>query len=437
MLFIDIVDVGYGECIVFEGEKNDIFMVDCGSMNLFLKNSSIKFKDYVANFITPRYKDAREKSFLLTHFHKDHFCGLKYILKKENNYFDNIYIPYPAISSNKRVLILEMSIYAFVFLKKQQTCVNMSATSMFIFDFLWKNSTAKKVFPLKRDDIFEFSRTNFKVLNPFANSFPFPADFVADVEYLDNLLISSKETYLISEFLNLKDLFCKEYVNCSNLCRECEAFRDERIQKKIKELNFYAAELNKLSKELICIDVADKIIYFFNNEKTRMNYSVAQNSSSLVFQNERKNPYRLMNILMTGDVTDTILKLLENDLFSKYNVIKVPHHGTNAYWSEILNKIDCNHMIISNGTYYAGGKISEKYSKSQAIKHCMCNDTCEYLTKNGSCCNRLLFCDNLKKNGDLTSRCKKNLGISEKNDCGIYLISMNQDRGCYCDFNKR
>ena len=437
MLFIDIVDVGYGECIVFEGEKNEIFMVDCGSMNLFFKNSSIKFKDYVSSFIAHRYKDAQEKSFLLTHFHKDHFCGLKYILKKENNYFSKIYIPYPAINKDGCALLLEMSLYAFSFLKRQQTCTNMSITAMFIFDFLWKNSNAKKVFPLKRDDIFEFSKANFKVLNPFADSFPFSADFVADVEYLDNLLNSSEDTVLISEFFYLRDLFCKEYISCNNLCRECESFRDECIQEKIKKLNFYAAELNKLSKELICIDAADEIISFLNNERTRMNYSIAQNSSSLVFQNEKESSSGLMNILMTGDATDVILNLLENDFFSKYNIIKAPHHGTNVYWSETLNKINCAHMIISNGSYYAGGKISEKYSRNQAVKHCTGSEACEYLAKNESCCNRLLFCNDLKKNGDLTSRCKKNLGISEKNNCGIYLVSMSQDRGCYCDFNKR
>ena len=63
MHFIDIHDVGYGECIVFEGEKNEILMVDCGSMNTILKNSHIKFKDYVSDFIMPRYDDALEKKF--------------------------------------------------------------------------------------------------------------------------------------------------------------------------------------------------------------------------------------------------------------------------------------------------------------------------------------------------------------------------------------
>ena len=105
MHFIDIHDVGYGECIVFEGEKNEILMVDCGSMNTILKNSHIKFKDYVSDFIMPRYDDALEKSFLLTHFHRDHFCGLKYILKKQKKFFDNIYIPYPALNESRQTLL--------------------------------------------------------------------------------------------------------------------------------------------------------------------------------------------------------------------------------------------------------------------------------------------------------------------------------------------
>ena len=109
MHFIDIHDVGYGECIVFEGEKNEILMVDCGSMNTILKNSHIKFKDYVSDFIMPRYDDALEKSFLLTHFHRDHFCGLKYILKKQKKFFEK---------SEKRTCFLRGSVLKYITVRR-------------------------------------------------------------------------------------------------------------------------------------------------------------------------------------------------------------------------------------------------------------------------------------------------------------------------------
>ncbi|CDB23974.1 uncharacterized protein BN706_00233 [Clostridium sp. CAG:557] len=433
MHFIDIHDVGYGECIVFEGEKNEILMVDCGSMNTILKNSHIKFKDYVSDFIMPRYDDALEKSFLLTHFHRDHFCGLKYILKKQKKFFDNIYIPYPALNESRQTLLLEMAIYAFTFLKRQQACASMSTSALFIFDFLRKNSFANNVIPLKRDDIFEFAGIKYNVLNPFCESFPFSQGFSDIIGALDALLKKSLQTDLIDEFFHLRNLFCREYINCCDLCRETDSFFDENITESIKNLNFCTIELNNLSKKLIYIDVADEIMSFLNDENTRIQYSSAQNSASIVFQNELQNSFNGGNILMTADVTRDILNLLENDLFQVYNVIKAPHHGTNNYQSDVLNRLTCSHIIISNGEYHAGSKISVNYANNTAIKHCVGTENCDYLLKSHSCCNRILFCDSLQKSGELSSHCLKNSLSAGVNRCGIYVVSPNGDRGCYCD----
>lgn len=434
MLFIDVHDVGYGECIVFEGEKNKILMVDCGSMNTILKSSHIKFKDYVSDFITPRYGDALEKSFLLTHFHRDHFCGLKYILKKQKNYFDNIYIPYPALNESRRALLLEMAIYVFIFLKRQQICASMSTSALFIFDFLRKSSFANRVFPLKRDDIFEFSGINYKVLNPFGESFPFSRSFSDIIELLDTLMKKSLQTELVDEFFRLRNLFCCEYIHCCDLCRESDSFFDENISESIKNLNSCAMKLNDLSKKLAYIDVVDEILSVLNDENSRTQYSAAQNSASIVFQNECQSPLNGRNILMTGDVTCEILNLLENDLFQVYNVIKAPHHGTNNYQSDVLNRLMCSHIIISNGEYHAGGKISGDYAKNNAIKHCSGVENCVYLLKNRSCCNRILFCDSLRKSGgELSSHCPKKSLSAGVNRCGIYVVSPRGDRGCYCD----
>lgn len=436
-MFIDIHDVGYGECIVFEGTQNKILMIDCGSMNTVLKSSGIKFKEYVVDFIVPRYQDAQEKNFLLTHFHKDHFCGLKYILKKQKNYFDNIYLPYPALDENNRALLLEAAIYAFAFLKRQQICANMSINALFIFDFLKKNSCANKIFPLKRDDIFEFSGVNYKVLTPFFDYFPFSRAFSDIIESLDAILKDSSQTELVNEFFYLRNLFCEEYVNCCDLCRECKSFSNEYIGESIEKLNFYMAELNNLSKKLIYSDVASEILSILNNENTRMQYSGAQNSASIVFQNDQQDTQKAAtwskNILMTGDVTCEILNLLENDFFQCYNVIKAPHHGTNNYQSDILNRLMCSHVIISNGEYHVGGKISADYSKIDAIKHCTGIKNCAYFLENKSCCNRTLFCDSLQKDGELSSHCKKNSFSDGLKCCGIYVVSSCGDRGCYCD----
>lgn len=433
MQFIDIHDVGYGECIVFEGDKNKILMIDCGSMNTILKGSKIKFKDYVINFVVPRYSEASERNFLLTHFHRDHYCGLKYILKSEKNFFDNIYIPYPALNQDNRALLLEIAIYVFVFLKRQQLCASMSTSALFIFEFLRKRSYKSKIFSLKKGNIFKFSGVNYKVLSPYEETFPYSQNFSQIVYRLDELLKSSWQTEIVEKFFYLKNLFCEEYVKCSKLCQKGTFLYDEEIEQLIEKLSNSAVELNKLSKNLMSIDVINEILLILNDEKTRFEYSLAQNSASIVFQNEKNNSSSGNNVLMTGDVTSEILKLLENDLFQFYNVIKVPHHGTNNYCSEVLDRVSCSHLIISNGEYHAGGKISAEYAKHNAIKHCTNSKNCDYLQKNNSCCNRLIFCDSLSKNGEHSTSCKNKFISTSKNKCGIYVINVNGDRGCYCD----
>lgn len=435
MDFIEIHDVGYGECIVFEGKKNEILMVDCGSMNINIRNgdSSLKFKDYVIDFIFPRYKDVENKSFLLTHFHRDHMCGLKYILKKDNDYFDTIYIPYPCVNAEGRTLLLEMAVYAFVFLRRQSACASMSTSAMFIFDFLSKNSNAKYVHPLKKGDSFEFSGVKYTVLNPKSESFNFLEEFICILKKLDDILLNSKKINVVSKFLKLKEDFCDEYINCSNLCVQYKNLKNEYVEESIKKLNSYIVSLNNLSYELKKLDITSNIIEYLSSEHVSMQYSIAQNSASIVFQNERQNVTKSNVIMMTGDVTGEVLDSLENELFEAYNIIKIPHHGTENYQSKVLDKIECSHMIISNGDYHAGGKISKYFSENTAIKHCTGAKTCNYFKENASCCNRMIFCDSLKKGGDLSSHCDKKSKSTGLNRCGIYVVSLDGDRGCYCD----
>ncbi len=435
MNFIEIHDVGYGECIVFEGKKNEILMVDCGSMNINIKNgdSSLKFKNYVTDFIVPRYKDAENRSFLLTHFHKDHMCGFKYIIKKDKNYFNKIYIPYPSINADGKALLLEIAIYAFVFLKRQTACASMSTSALFIFNFLSKNSGRASICPLKKGDSFEFSGIKYNVLNPNGDSFSFLEEFTSILARLDDILLSSKESSIANRFLNMKKTFCEEYVNCSNLCIKYNDLKNEYVKESIEKLNSYIINFNNLSFKLKQLDITSNIIEYLSSENINMQYSMAQNSASIVFHSDRSNMPTCNTIMMTGDATSEILDSLENELFESYNIIKVPHHGTDNYQSKAIDKINCSHMIISNGEYHAGGKISKCFSENTAIKHCTGVRTCNYFKANASCCNRMIFCDSLKKDGALSSHCDKKAKSTGVNKCGIYIVSPSGDRGCYCD----
>ena len=64
-------DVGFGECVVIGGKYREILMVDCGTIRPRLADGTL-FREYVEQ-IQDQYGSAEERSFLLSHFHKDHY----------------------------------------------------------------------------------------------------------------------------------------------------------------------------------------------------------------------------------------------------------------------------------------------------------------------------------------------------------------------------
>lgn len=47
MDWLEMHNMEFGECIVLGGKRGDILMVDCGSMNLKLRDSGEMVTDYV------------------------------------------------------------------------------------------------------------------------------------------------------------------------------------------------------------------------------------------------------------------------------------------------------------------------------------------------------------------------------------------------------
>ena len=71
MLWIELNNVEYGECIVLGGRDRSILMVDCGSMNQKVRDGDTPL-DVRFESIAERYEDAMDRLFLLTHYHRDH-----------------------------------------------------------------------------------------------------------------------------------------------------------------------------------------------------------------------------------------------------------------------------------------------------------------------------------------------------------------------------
>ena len=427
--YIEIHDVGFGECIVLGSGYNEILMVDCGSMNI--KVHGYTFSEYVSKYIVPRYYDVKKRSFLLTHFHKDHLCGFKYILRKHRKYFDKIFIPFTPIDANGRALLIELAIYAFTFLRRQKNCSLVSTSAIFIFDFLVHNCGAEFIFTIKKGDVLNILNQKYSVLNPNSYDFNFSTNFAGTVEKLDDFIRLENGNKAAGDFLRLKHDFCKEYIRCCNLChvngnRNCaKIYESCKIQKEL------ILKISKLIPDLRRLKYLGEIECILNSKELYFEYSYMQNSSSVVFQNAFKTDKE--NILMTGDITAEYLGMLKKELFGSYNVVKAPHHGTKSYYSDVLNVINVNNFLISNGVYHAGGPISEEYIYNRSIKHCTENKICKYFLSNNFCCNRLSYCNNLVYNGDMAIHCKNRLNIIGASGCNIYVVSGNLDKGCFCD----
>lgn len=93
-----------------------------------------------------------------------------------------------------------------------------------------------------------------------------------------------------------------------------------------------------------------------NQSVVRNVYTETQNDLSLVFHNRRSRGPSNLDILMTGDVSDEVLRRISGKLFDGYYIVKAPHHGTESHFSNVIGDLAVAHLLISNGDYHAGGR---------------------------------------------------------------------------------
>ena len=92
MRYIELPSVGYGDCTVLMG-RSSLLMVDCGSMNNKLRNPEMEMTG-VFSFLRERYRPICDRTFLLTHYHRDHLWGFQHITKQDPRYFSRVFLPY-------------------------------------------------------------------------------------------------------------------------------------------------------------------------------------------------------------------------------------------------------------------------------------------------------------------------------------------------------
>ena len=425
MQWLEMHNVEYGECIVLGGAKNDILMVDCGSINQKIREGDVAFRSYVNPTLVNRYSGKASRSFLLTHYHRDHLCGLLQILKTRPDYFDRIFLPAPPLDKRGTPLLLEFALFVYVFLNHQSDYSRVNLSALKIFDRIAQTAGADRIYPLKAGSSFAFDGVTYEVLWPRQENYPFQDLFASAVEELNVCLSSPFLPDAAPKFLKLKEEFCQAYLEC---CKTAPV-----QQEKIDALNVVLGRIDDLAPELCLLPSAPDIAAILESEVTRVSYSEELNASGLIFQNKRTSQASFNDILMTGDATPESLEAVADRLYDGYYIIKAPHHGTAGSWSHLLSEISAEHILISNGEYHQAGLIAEEYISLPAIKHCTNCLACAWYQNSGCSCNRLSCCYDLPDGPGLTIKCPRCRTKKGGAPCGIYIVSHTGERSCLCD----
>lgn len=433
MDWLELHNVEFGECIVLGSAKGTIMMVDCGSMNTKIRENGREVTDYVENVLLPRYEKAGSRSFLLTHFHRDHLSGLKRILKKKPFYFDRIFLPATPADRRGRALLIEFALYVYAFLGGQTEFGQMSVSALRIFEQMAETVGMEAVHTLGRGSCFSFEEVEYEVLWPKLDEYPFSSLFTDAVDELDVCLSSPFLGGGAPKFLQLKEQFCEEYIHCCDICRPQGRAQLIEIEASIDRMRDCLKRIEELSASLQLLPAAQDIAEILSRPAVRSEYSDAQNAASLVFHNRRVREASYDDILMTGDATPETFDQIVDDLYGGYYIFKAPHHGTAGSWSHVFSDIAKSHILISNGDYHAAGMVCEQYQQEDGIKHCTNPSACRWFEENGYCCNRVAYCWEYCEKGALTLRCPKCMGTSSNAACGIYVVSDRRDYGCLCD----
>jgi len=425
MQWMEVHNVEYGECIVLGGAHKDILMVDCGSINQKIREGDTMFSSYVDPAILRRYSDCTFRSFLLTHYHRDHLCGFRQILDANPNYFNRIFLPAAPCDTHGRPLLLEFALFVYTFLSRQTDYSQVNVSALKIFDRTAKIAGAGRIFALKAGDSFEFDNVTYDVLWPKPEDFPFSDLFAGAVEDMNICLSSPFLPETAREFLRLKEQFCAAYLAC------CKTVPLQ--QEKIDGITSILNSIEELIPQLLLLPPAPDIAEILSRPTTRAAYSNELNASGVIFQNRRTHEASLDDILMTGDATPESMDAVADLLYDNYYILKAPHHGTASAWSHLFTEIGASHIIISNGEYQQGGLIAAEYVDLPGIKHCTNCAACAWYKNSGCSCNRLACCYDLPSRPGLTIKCPFCQSRKGPAPCSICVVSVNGERSCLCD----
>lgn len=383
--------MAFGESILLENE-NERLLVDCGSK----KTKDLEDR---LNIIKNQLTGHKKVSFMITHFHDDHYNGFQKAYENKTLGFpkaSKIYLPWVFMENNKVPILLSEAIYLYMLYKRNDESRSPKFWLGKQIEFILNSSNEDCVIHLLKEQCrFNVGQEEMEVLWPGVLNFDEdtnPSLSVAEdiFKFVDNS-IPPEEVAKFKEakevLLNTIIKFYRVFENANNNngdskvkgvpIKEYRTLFENILEIQIQNLR----ELDRIKNE-IQWDGNSREIY---KNKLKEIFRGGNNAYSIVFRDYKRktknNEITPYDILMTGDITPTIVeKHLYDNYFKNtvYRYLKCPHHGTKSYYTIKLPIGD--NLILSNG----GGcefyhKISSQYfSHGRRISRKYCtNPRCE------------------------------------------------------------
>lgn len=370
---IDIYNVNFGDCFILESNscsKNpDRMLVDFGSLQ--------RIGSSVIGGVNSDLTNAKSKYLMVTHFHSDHYSGIRRL--NNNIIFDEIYLP---DYFSRDIVRLQFTLLSV--LSESHPAYQIAYNLLSVIPNIFSHLNCKtKIRFVKRGEYIHNNVDLFRILWPKVDNFERQARNllreVIDYYEVDGYKRNNIEELTENYFSALPETRVREGGG-RVLQFEDYQVRAERIRQIEADIESVISGKEKPRRRL-SVNLGGKI-------------SSYQNRICICFDNVyESNMPKNKRVLFLSDICrdhlQTIIESKDNKslaLSERYNVIKVPHHGTKDYFVD--NLPSSLYMIVPNG--YAKNnswKITALYGWYYINSNFICADfnACDYSLANCRC----------------------------------------------------
>ena len=338
---IKMFDMGFGDAHLLERKDyNEKLLVDFGSYNSKVAK--------VASVSIPKIKSEISKeynvSFLLTHFHWDHYNQLSNL---PDNLFDNIYL--------RNVYDSEVTVYRSIyelmyFAKKGRRWENALNTILAIPNLLRLLKPSGEFVFVRKGSSFVLNNETYEVYRPDIN-----------IEAFQPIIFEENNVNgFIKDMLSSIDAM-RNYILDIGIQMEGGTFTLSNERLRNSEI-----QVNEISNWIKGIAEGFNFELSFTTKRKLSDFirSTDEHKFNIIFGLKNKNEFRL---LMCGDAeSKDVENVVSENAITKINVLKAPHHGTPSHFPKLSNVEIVNVLIPYSYPIYPckGYSIDGRYFKA-------------------------------------------------------------------------